>query len=63
MSTAIVSKGEKTKELYAFFLQKPQKGVNLYVEKSQKRVRRMREKSQKRVKWSGYETKDISATA
>ena len=46
-----------------FFLAKPQKGVNLYVEKSQKRVRRMREKSQKRVKWSGYETKDISATA
>ncbi len=46
-----------------FYLQKPQKGVNLYVEKSQKRVRRMREKSQKRVKWSGYETKDISATA
>ena len=46
-----------------FFLQKSQKGVNLYVEKSQKRVRRMREKSQKRVKWSGYETKDISATA
>lgn len=44
-------------------MQKPQKGVNLYVEKSQKRVRRMREKSQKRVKWSGYETKDISATA
>lgn len=35
-----------------FYLQKPQKGVNLYVEKSQKRV-----------KWSGYETKDISATA
>lgn len=46
-----------------FFLQKPQKGVNLYVEKSQKRVRRMREKSQKRVKWSGYEAKDTSATA
>lgn len=46
-----------------FYLQKPQKGVNLYVEKSQKRVRRMRENSQKRVKWSGYETKDISATA
>ena len=46
-----------------FYLQKPQKGVNLYVEKSQKRVRRMREKSQKRVKWSGYEAKDISATA
>lgn len=46
-----------------FYLQKPQKGVNLHFEKSQKRVRRMREKSQKRVKWSGYETKDISATA
>ena len=46
-----------------FYLQKPQKGVNLYVDKSQKRVRRMREKSQKRVKWSGYEAKDISATA
>ena len=35
-----------------FYLQKPQKGVNLHVEKSQKRV-----------KWSGYEAKDISATA
>lgn len=46
-----------------FYLQKPQKGVNLHVEKSQKGVRRMREKSQKRVKWSGYETKNISATA
>lgn len=37
--------------------------MRFFLQKSQKRVRRMREKSQKRVKWSGYETKDISATA
>ena len=46
-----------------FYLQKPQKGVNLHVEKSQKGVNMGLEKSQKGVKRQLYEEEDLSATA
>lgn len=46
-----------------FYLQKPQKGVNLHVEKSQKGVNMGLEKSQKGVKRQFYEEEDLSATA